>query len=222
MPTSTLDHLTQRLLDWYETQSWVAELKALTPVVLTELARGESVDAAWIAARAGLPASDVLGLLRRSPAEWDADGRLIGFGLTLRPTRHRSEIDGRVLYTWCAPDTLALPAILGIEAHAESPCFASGEPIRIEIGPEGVRSVEPAEAVVSIVTPAANLSDFRQALCQEQHFFSSPQAASQWQAAHPEGIVVSVADAFTLKRRLSARWFQPAHQGEDGASLEAA
>jgi hypothetical protein len=140
MPTSTLDHLTQRLLDWYQTQSWAVELEALTPVVFTELARGEPVDAARIAVRAGMPTSDVLGLLRRSPAEWDADGRLVGFGLTLRPTRHRFEVDGRVLYT----------------------------------------------------------------------------------TAHPEGIVVSVADAFTLTRRLSARWFQAAAQDEDGPSLEAA
>jgi hypothetical protein len=93
---------------------------------------------------------------------------------------------------------------------------------RLLIGPEGVRSVEPPEAVVSIVTPAAHLSDFRQALCHEQPFFSSPQAASQWQGAHPEAMVVSAADAFTLMRRLSARWFQPAHQGQDGPSLEAA
>jgi alkylmercury lyase len=222
MTTSTLDHLTQRLLDWYEPQSWAAGLEALTPVVLAELARGEPVDAARIAARTGMPAPDVLGLLRRSPAESDPDGRLVGFGLTLRSTRHRFEVDGRVLYTWCAPDALAFPAVLGIDAHVESPCFASGEAIRIEIGPEGVRSAEPAEAVVSIVTPAANLSDFRRALCHEQHFFSSPQAAAQWQAAHPEGIVVSVADAFTRTRRLFARWIQPAHQIEDGPISEAA
>ena len=38
MPTSTLDHLTQRLLDWYQAQSWAVELEALTPLVLTELA----------------------------------------------------------------------------------------------------------------------------------------------------------------------------------------
>src|SRR5829696_475691 len=107
MSTSALDHLTQRLLDWYETQSWAAELESLTPVVVTELARGKPVDAARIAGRAGMSASDVLGLLRESPSEWDSDGRLIGFGLTLRPTKHRFEVDGRVLCTWCAPDTLA-------------------------------------------------------------------------------------------------------------------
>jgi alkylmercury lyase len=120
------------------------------------------------------------------------------------------------------PGRARVPSGLGIEAHVESPCFASGEPIRIEIGPEGVRSVKPAEAVVSVVSPAANPSNFREALCHEQHFFSSPQTASRWQTAHPEGIVVSVADAFTLTRRLSARWFQAAAQDEDGPSLEAA
>jgi hypothetical protein len=68
MTPSILDCLTQRLLDWYETQSWAAELEALTPIVLTELARGEPVDAARIAARTGMPASDVLCVLRGSPA----------------------------------------------------------------------------------------------------------------------------------------------------------
>ena len=222
MPTSNLEHLTQRLLDWYETQYWAAELEALTPLVLSELARGEPVDVARIAPRTGMTASDVLSLLRGSPAEWDHDGRLVGFGLTLRPTRHRFEVDGRVLYTWCAPDALAFPAVLGIEAHVESPCFATGEPIRVHVDPEGVRSVEPAEAVMSIVTPAANLSDFRRALCREQHFFSSPRAASQWQAAHPDGIVASVADAFTLTRRLFAGWIQAARHAEDGPISEAA
>jgi len=222
MSTSALDHLTQRLLDWYETQSWAAELEALMAVVLTELARGEPVDAARIAARTGMPATDVLGLLRRSPAEWDRDGRLVGFGLTLRPTRHRFEVDGRVLYTWCAPDALAFPAVLGIEARVESPCFASGEPIRIDVGPEGVRGVEPAEAVVSIVTPTADLADFRRALCHEQHFFSSPQAAAHWQVTPPDGFVVSTHDGFTLARRLFARWIQSAQQGEDGPIREAA
>jgi hypothetical protein len=46
MTTNNLEHLTQRLLDWYETQSWAAKLKALTPRVLSELARGEPVDVA--------------------------------------------------------------------------------------------------------------------------------------------------------------------------------
>jgi alkylmercury lyase len=213
MTTSTLDHLTQRLLDWYETQSQVAEIEALTPVLLTELARGEPVDAARIAAQAGMPASGVLGLLRGSPAEWDPDGRLVGLGLTLRATRHRFEVDGRVLYTWCAPDTLAFPAVLGSEAHVQSPWFATREPIHVDVGPEGIRSVEPTQAVVSIVTRAANRSDFRRALCHEQHLFSSRQAASQWQSAHPEGIVVSVGDAFTLTRADCSRAGSNQHTG---------
>jgi hypothetical protein len=56
----------------------------------------------------------------------------------------------------------------------------------------------------------------------EQHFFSSPQAASPWRAAHPEPMVVSVADGFTLTRRMFTRWIQPAHHGEDGPISEAA
>jgi hypothetical protein len=89
MTTNDLEHLTQRLLNWYETESWVVELEALTPLVLSELARGEPVDVARIAARTGMTASDVLGLLRGSPAEWDHDGRLVGYrgAATVEPIR---------------------------------------------------------------------------------------------------------------------------------------
>ena len=40
-------------------------------------------------------------------------GRLLGSGLTHRPTRHRYMIDGRVLFTFCAADTLIVTPILG-------------------------------------------------------------------------------------------------------------
>lgn len=42
MTTATADHLTQRLMDWYATLSWTSDLSALIPVLLTELAHGDS------------------------------------------------------------------------------------------------------------------------------------------------------------------------------------
>ena len=216
MATTTIEHLSQRLLEWFETLPWASELSALTPVLLDELARGKPVEPAELAARMGVPAADLLELLRRAPAEWDEDGKLVGFGLTLRPTRHRFEIEGRTLYTWCAPDALGFPTVLNSGAQIESPCFATGEPVRMYVAPDGVRQLTPATAVVSIVTPSAELAELRHSLCHQQHFFGSAEAASRWMADNPDGMVVPVADGFTLYRRLFARWLHlPGTRSDD-------
>ena len=206
MTTPIVDQLMQRVLECCDARSWATQFGMLTTAILGELAGGEPVEPERIAARAGVPVAEVLDLLRASPAEWDPDGRLVGLGLTLRPTPHRLEIHGRQLYTWCAPDTLAFPVLLDLPARVESSCFATGEPIRIELEREGLRRVEPESAVVSVVTPAVGIADFRRHLCDNQHFFASPSAAATWKAEHPEATIVSVPDGFTLARRLVAGW----------------
>ena len=170
---------------------------------IAELTAGEPVDVARVADRADAPAEEVLDFLRGSPAELDR-GRLVGFGLTLRPTPHRVELGGRTLYTWCTPDTLELPMLLGQPVRVESRCFATGEPVRVEVDPAGVRELEPDEAVLSMVLPVVCMSDFRQKLCDEQHFFSSATAAAGWHADRPKAIVVPVRSGFELTRLLGA------------------
>jgi alkylmercury lyase len=54
------------------------------------------------------------------------------------------------LSTWCAEDTLFLPALLGQTATVESPSPVSRESVRLTIAPEGVQAVSPTGAVVSI------------------------------------------------------------------------
>jgi Alkylmercury lyase len=61
--------------------------------------------------------------------------------------------------------------------------------------------------VVSIVLCAVSMSDFRQKLCDEQHFFSSATAALGWHAERPEAIVVPVRSGFALVRLLTDRLF---------------
>ncbi len=205
--SAEIETVPERMMGWEERLPWAAEIGPVAAAAIAELALGEPVDVARVAARASLPAADALDVLRRSPAEFDDEGRLVGFGLTLRPTAHRFEVGGRTLYTWCALDTLAFPAVLGKPAQIESPCFATGEMIRIEVDPDGVRAVDPVQAVVSIVTPDVGLSDFRQQLCHEQHFFSSRGAAADWHAERPDAIVVPVREGFALTRALVSGWF---------------
>jgi len=139
-----------------------------------------------------------------SDVETDSDGNVVGMGLTLRPTSHKFRIGGPQLYTWCALDTLMYPPLLGEAATVESPCRATGEPVRVEIGPEGIRTVEPEDAVVSIVVPEDCCATVRGSFCNEVHFFASRDAASGWLGDHPGALIVSVQEAFELGRLLNS------------------
>jgi hypothetical protein len=73
-------------------------------------------------------------LARLGRAELDGDGRLVGVhGLTLRRTRHSFEHDGRVHHTWCAFDSVGIPAALGLDATAATDCPTCVAPIVVEV-----------------------------------------------------------------------------------------
>jgi alkylmercury lyase len=167
------------------------------PPLLRLLARGRPVDLAELAAESGQPAPDLERILReQAGTEWDDEGRLVGFGLSLRATAHRYLVGGHTLYTWCASDTLFFTVILGTDAVAESTCPATGKPIRLEITPVAVTSVSPPGAVVSQRHRSDLVANLRADVCDHGLFFASAAAASDWVAAHPDGEILSVTDAF--------------------------
>jgi len=168
----------------------------------TLLAAGEPVTVDQLAAQADRPAEQVREALAAMPdTEYDAAGRIIGHGLTFNPTPHRYDTGGRTLYTWCALDTLTFPAILGHTAQVTSPCRGTGQPVRLTVTPDGITTVTPATAVVSVVIPAAPTS-VRDSFCNQSHFFASPDAAHRWLSEHPDATVLPAADAFAVGQRI--------------------
>ena len=181
--------------------------------LLRLLARGEPVTIPALAAATGRPGEEVaqaVGRLRDT--EYDDMGRIIGYGITLRPTPHRFTVDGHPLYTWCALDTLIFPAILGQPAQVESPCHTTGDPIRLTVEPDEVTGVDPETAVVSIVTPD-DLASVRASFCNHVHFFTDTAAAQSWLSEHPGGSVLPVAQAYQLGRELDAAQGDTAEPG---------
>lgn len=72
-------------------------------------------------------------LVARGRCEVD-DGRLVGIhGLTLRSTRHSFVHDGRVRHTWCAFDSIGIPAALGIDAVAHTDCRSCHQRLHVQI-----------------------------------------------------------------------------------------
>ena len=171
--------------------------------LLRMLARGAPVSVDDLVATTGRSLAEVRGVLANlADLETDDQARIVGYGLTCVPTAHRFEVAGRLLYTWCALDTLAFPYVLGEAASVESPCHATGAPVRVSVDPEaGLTNVEPATAVVSVVDRSAAPS-VRESFCNHVHFFASEEAARPWLADHPGAQIVPVADAQDLSRSL--------------------
>lgn len=177
----------------------------LWPALLRELARGHPVtieDLARVTGRNVAEVRDGLGGL--SDTEYDETGAVLGHGITLRETPHRFTVDGQVLYTWCALDTLIFPTVLDRPAHVVSPTPGSGEPVTLSVDPAaGVTALDPVTAVVSVLVPDGGSSSVRASFCNQVHFFATTAAAHGWLTEHPGGTVLSVADAFDLGRRLA-------------------
>jgi alkylmercury lyase len=96
-----------------------------------------------------------------------------------------------------------MPAVIGRPARVKSPCAATGIPVRLTVDPsEGVSALDPATAVVSLVTPE-QMSSVRTAFCNPSRYFAKPDAARGWQSKHPGMELLSVADAYRASRSLS-------------------
>src|SRR5437773_162250 len=71
---------------------------ALCCALLPLLAEGQTVAPERLATVLGRPHPEIMAALRQLPGiEWDECGNIVGAGLTLRPTQHRFEVDGRML-----------------------------------------------------------------------------------------------------------------------------
>jgi alkylmercury lyase len=149
------------------------------------LANGCPVLPDEIAIVLGVSLEKVLSILRGFGAEFDKEGNVLGLGLTLVPTPHAYEVNGRKLYTWCAVDALLFPIMLRHTAHIESRDPVTGEKILVTVSPEGVQKVKPKNAVVSWVNDI-DLSNIRGSVCHYVHFFSSSESASKWIAENPD------------------------------------
>lgn len=200
----TLDpeHLAHRLMLELSGRGWALNRGPLFEAALRLLARGEPVPLDRLAEAVGWPEEAVRGALQGDPAvEWDKAGRLIGWGLTLRPTPFRLEWEGRSLWTWCALDTLLFPLCLQREAQVEASCARTGQPIRFTISPAGIRGIEPVEAVLVLAAPGPG-AGIRAAFCQRTVFLASPRLFQPGGPWDPVLALLSLPEAFHLARRL--------------------
>ena len=149
-------------------------------------------------------------------SERDDAGTIVGImGLSQKNHPHRFEVDGRVLSTWCAWDSLFLPPLLGRDAKVESVCPATKTKVRLTISPEKIERREPDDASISVVVPEAtqksrdSVQEIWSAFCCQVHFFSSADAATEWFSVEAEApVILSVEEGYELGRLAFAHFLE--------------
>ncbi|MBC5767481.1 organomercurial lyase MerB [Ramlibacter albus] len=172
--------------------------------LLRELSKGQPVSAGALAERAGLAAGSEAEILLKQAngVEWDDEGNVVGYALTLRETPHQFEVEGRKLYAWCALDTLFLPALLEKPARVRSSCPVTGAAISLEVSPDKLGVAMPSTAVISIVVSAPNAS-IQTTFCCNVHFFASLEAGAQWARGLQNAWIMPVERGFQLGRAVA-------------------
>jgi alkylmercury lyase len=175
------------------------------------LVGGQPVTAEQISSASGVARDAVAEMLGRwHGVERDEDGAVTGFwGLTLATTKHRFRVGGRQLHTWCAWDTLFLPALLGAPADVESRCPASGQRIELKIGPAGVEAVLPEAVALSFLVP--NEADIErnviESFCCYVHFFASAEMGEEWASRRAGTFILALDEAWQIGARKNAAQF---------------
>lgn len=166
------------------------------------LSEGNPVDTKDLAESVGLSHLTVSEIIKKWPdVYYDDEQRIVGYGgLTFKPTRHKIMFDNRTLYTWCAWDTLFLPAILGSILDIESLCPADDSIVRIHATQEGVKTIDPENAVISFMLPSKECiqKDIQINFCHYVNFFPSTEIGEEWIRGHPKTYLLSIEEAFKI------------------------
>ena len=177
---------------------------------LRALAQGRPVtetDLVKISEELGIPFEKVDELLGQF-TERDSDNNIVGaIGLSQNQEwSHRFEVNGNSLRTWCAWDTLFLPALVDAKVVVESESPVSGTTVHLTVTPERVESSYPEGAVVSIALIDPEVHDVSSVeaiwgnFCHQVYFFPSREEADEWAAGKSNIAILPVDDAYELGR----------------------
>ncbi|HEU0004215.1 MAG TPA: organomercurial lyase [Ktedonobacteraceae bacterium] len=185
------------------------EQEELCLPILHQVTRGKPLKKAALAASLHMGQEDLEQRLLHLPdTEFDQQGNILGWGVTLVPTRHCFQIHGQSLYTWCAFDTVLFPPSLLAEARVQSTCPVTGHPITFVATPSGVvKNLAPTSSVMSLIIPVERSECVRATFCEQSLFFESEQAASTWLIAHPEAILLSIEEAALVGKLVAGTRF---------------
>lgn len=227
--TISLEEFTEALFATLSPKTRPPEWVAVQVKLMRRLLDGGAVRPHEVARIADRSADDAPALLAMAVemgfAEVDERGNLVGMVVTQKATRHTITAGDASAYAWCAIDTLFLPAVLNQPMSVTSTCPETDQTISLEVGIDGVVSVSPETVYVSLVAPGitegvetcgsamSGLTTSEGAFCGNSNFLASRGAAEGWLARHPGALVLPVAEAFELARRVWSDPYRAASRG---------
>lgn len=140
---------------------------------------------------------DITALVQHGRAQIDPDGRLVGIhGLTLRTTRHHFVHDARAHHTWCAFDSIGIPAALRLDATAHTDCPTCQRRITVDI----VGGV-PEDSAFALWLPASADGNVIANFCAHADLYCSPEHLGRnIDTARTPGDIADLAAAESLGR----------------------
>ena len=138
-------------------------------------------------------------LLQRGMAELDGGEVVAIDGLSIRSTKHRMNLGGEELFTWCATDAIGIPTALDENADVTTTCPHCSSEIAIAVR-EG-KAEGPEDIVLWL--PTSSCSHVVSQFCPEVNLFCSRTHLDEWrpQEDRGEGRVLSVQEVAELGRQ---------------------
>lgn len=197
----TIEHLKTR---WQHTDKNF--LRQLFPL----LADGRPISPTLLAEITHKDAADVEQELERGYTGRDLKGNVIElFGVMHSPTLHRIQLGQVCLFSCCALVAHMVPLLLDRPAIIESVDPVSHRLVRLQVSSSGVQSIEPQQAVGTLVVTRQEqvLNDVRSAFCIHVCYFPDERTAEEFIAADPRRYVVGIQQFHEAARKLtSALW----------------
>lgn len=167
------------------------------------LAKGKPVSPNQLSDIWGMPLDQVQVILKQAEetgrVEIDTQGNLVGAVLSLNPTQHHILMDNQRLYAWCAYDAMYAPGVVGMPAQIVSEDPVTGKSIQVSITPDGVETIQPEGAVVSVFDPGGDMSAGPESTrCTHMLFFESRESANQWMQGRTGVSILTVGEIFEL------------------------
>lgn len=176
------------------------------------LARQDRAAPEAIAAAAQVTTADVTARLETWPGVYrDRDGAVIGFwGLTGHRMPHCFTVAGRERFTWCAWDALFIPELIDETALVHSNTPVDQRKVELRVSPHGAEPLDDGRPLhVSFRLPRSEdwEAEVVATFCHHVTFLYQDEV-DRWMEQNPDGVTLSLADAFRAGKLKNAHQFQ--------------
>jgi len=204
---------TRQMLKKLPAGAYEAELR-LQVIALQLLSKGDHISRDRLAEAWDMPIEQVNAIFEQASAlgtlQLDDSGNMVGTAISLVPSSHKFQIDGKNLYAWCAYDAIYAPGMIGSDAVVESVDPLTNESIQIKVSPNGITESEPEGVVTTVVGMDADARGGAESpRCNQMHFFASEENARKWAADHPGVLIMTIGQLFDVVKEFQ---IEPASQ----------